>query len=182
MLIGTSTRPGSFTQKVVQEMAKHVERPIILPLSNPTRLHEAKPADLIEWTQGRALVATGSPFEPVDYNGKSYEIGECNNSCCFPGIGLGCVLSQATRLTNEMLLAAVKAMATDAPALKDPTKGLVPDVTDARRVSVSIAVAIIQKAKKLHLCREPEVPDADDDIQAWVKKQMWQPVYKEYKG
>lgn len=80
VLIGTSTKPGSFTEEVVREMASHVERPIILPLSNPTRLHEAKPEDLIKWTDGKALVATGSPFPPAKYNGETYEISECNNS------------------------------------------------------------------------------------------------------
>jgi malate dehydrogenase (oxaloacetate-decarboxylating) len=95
VLIGTSTRPGSFTKEVVQEMAKYVDRPIIFPLSNPTYLHEARPNDLTEWTYGKALIATGSPFPPVEYDGKKYEVAECNNSTCFPGIGLGCVLSRS---------------------------------------------------------------------------------------
>jgi len=85
VLIGTSTKPGSFTQEIVEEMAKHVERPIIFPLSNPTRLHEAKPEDLMKWTKGRALVATGSPFDPVEYDGQTFDIAECNNSTAFPG-------------------------------------------------------------------------------------------------
>ena len=124
VLIGTSTKPGSFTQEAVQEMAKHVDRPIIFPLSNPTRLHEAKPSDLNEWTEGKALIATGSPFPPVEYKGKKYEVAECNNSTCFPGIGLGCVLSRSKRLSDKMLVSAVKALAGEAPALKDPDKGM----------------------------------------------------------
>ena len=162
-------------------MAKHVERPIILPLSNPTRLHEAKPADLIAWTEGKALVATGSPFPPVNHNGTTYEVGECNNSCCFPGIALGSILSKTPKLNNEMLMGAMKAMAAEASALQDPTKGLVPDVAEARAVSVSIAVAIIKEARKQDLCREPAVPTADKDLREWVEQQLWQPVYKDYK-
>jgi len=88
VLIGTSTKPGAFTKEVVKEMAKHVERPIIFPLSNPTSLHEAKPADLFEWTDGNVLCATGSPFPPVEYNGMKFEIAECNNSTVFPGINI----------------------------------------------------------------------------------------------
>jgi malate dehydrogenase (oxaloacetate-decarboxylating) len=111
VLIGTSTKPGAFTKEICQEMAKHVERPIIFPLSNPTRLHEAKPADIYEWTQGKALVATGSPFAPVEYNGEEYDVAECNNSVCFPGIGLGVILSGARLLSPPLLVAATKAIA-----------------------------------------------------------------------
>jgi malate dehydrogenase (oxaloacetate-decarboxylating) len=109
LLIGTSTKPRAFTKEIVQEMAKHVERPIIFPLSNPTRLHEAVPQDLFDWTDGKVLTATGSPFPPVENGGKKHEIGECNNSMMFPGIGLGAVLSHTKLITPEMLVAATKA-------------------------------------------------------------------------
>ena len=180
VLIGTSTRAGAFSEPVVKEMAKHCDRPIILPLSNPTRLHEAKPADLIKWTNGKALIATGSPFDPVEHNGKTYEIGECNNSVCFPGIGLGCILSRAARLSNEMLMAAIKGMASKAPVLQDETKPLVPDVDVAREVSVAIAASVIRQAKIQGLCREQNVPDNDDELPRWVKAKMWDAVYPEY--
>jgi malate dehydrogenase (oxaloacetate-decarboxylating) len=181
VLIGTSTKPGSFTKEVVQEMAKHVEQPIILPLSNPTRLHEAKPEDLIHWTEGKALVATGSPFPPVKYNGKEIQVAECNNSVCFPGIGLGGVLSKTKLMTDKMLVAAVTALAKEAPALKDPERGgLIPDVEHARPVSVKIAMAVIRCAQEEGLAQTPDIPGSGEDLQAWVEAQMWDPVYREY--
>ncbi|KAL2414865.1 NAD-dependent malic enzyme, mitochondrial [Exophiala dermatitidis] len=181
VLIGTSTKPGAFTKEVVQEMAQHVEQPIIFPLSNPTRLHEAKPEDLINWTDGRALVATGSPFPPVKYKGKEIEIAECNNSVCFPGIGLGGVLSRTKLLTDKMLVAAVTALSEEAPALQDPTKALVPDVEDARRVSVKIAMAVIRCAVEEGQAQAADIPvESDEDLEEWVKVQMWDPVYRPY--
>jgi malate dehydrogenase (oxaloacetate-decarboxylating) len=180
VLIGTSTKPGSFTKEVVQEMAQHVDRPIILPLSNPTRLHEAKPDDLIHWTDGRALVATGSPFPPVKYNGKEIEVAECNNSVCFPGIGLGGVLCKTKLLTDKMLVAAVTALAKEAPVMRDPEKALVPDVEDARPVSVKIAMAVIRCAEEEGLAQTPDIPSADEELQRWVEAQMWDPVYRPY--
>jgi malate dehydrogenase (oxaloacetate-decarboxylating) len=180
VLIGTSTKPGSFTKEVVQEMAKHVDRPIILPLSNPTKLHEAKPEDLIHWTEGRALVATGSPFPPVKYNGKEIEVAECNNSVCFPGIGLGGVLCKTKLLTDKMLVAAVTALAKEAPAMKDPEKALVPGVEQARPVSVKIAMAVIRCAVEEGLTQAPDIPESDEELQQWVEAQMWDPVYRPY--
>lgn len=180
VLIGTSTQPGAFTESVVKEMAKHFDRPIILPLSNPTDLHEAVPKDLIHWTEGKALIATGSPFDPVSYNGTTYEIGECNNSVCFPGIGLGCILSKAEKLTDEMLLAAVKGVASKAPVLQDERKSLVPDVDVAREVSVAIAAKVIAAGRKMGVLREESVPERDDDLPNWIEAKMWQPVYPEY--
>jgi malate dehydrogenase (oxaloacetate-decarboxylating) len=179
VLIGTSTRPGSFTKEVVQEMAKHVDRPIIFPLSNPTRLHEARPHDLNEWTDGKALIATGSPFPPVEYNGKKYEVAECNNSTCFPGIGLGCVLSRSKLLSDKMLVSAVKALAGEAPALKNPDKGLLPDVVDVREVSVKIACAVIKMSVEEGLAQEKDIPTEDGELAEWVRAQMWRPEYRE---
>ena len=162
-------------------MARHVDRPLIFPLSNPTRLHEAKPHDLIHWTEGRALVATGSPFAPVQYNGAEIEVAECNNSVCFPGIGLGAVLSRARLVTDRMLVAAVTALAKEAPALKDPKAALVPDVQEARPVSVKIAMAVIRCAVEDGLAQIEDIPvHSDQDLKAWVEAQMWDPVYREY--
>ena len=177
-------------------MAKHIERPIIFPLSNPTRLHEADPADLNEWTEGKALIATGSPFPPVEYNGKKYEVGkftsqprytktkptlllaECNNSTCFPGIGLGCVLSRSRLLSDKMLVAACKTLAAQAPALKDPDKGLLPDVVDVREISVQIASAVIRQAVEEGLAQEDGIPDDEKDLEMWVRAQMWEARYR----
>ncbi|KIV89149.1 hypothetical protein PV10_08741 [Exophiala mesophila] len=182
VLIGTSTKPGAFTQQVVQEMAKYVERPLIFPLSNPTRLHEAKPADVIRWTDGKALVATGSPFPPVTLDdGREIEVAECNNSVCFPGIGLGAVLCRSRLVTDKMLVAAVEALAKEAPALQDPDKALVPGVEDARPVSVKIAMAVIRSAVDDGLAQVDDIPVHDDGLlKSWVEAQMWQPVYREY--
>ena len=200
VLIGTSTKPKTFTKAIVQEMAKHVERPIILPLSNPTRLHEADPADIYEWTEGKALIATGSPFPPVEYNGKKYEVGtsqprrpfssslshprtdpspaECNNSTIFPAVGLGAVLCRARLLSDKMLVAAVKTLAAQAPALEDPDRGLVPDVVDVRDISVHIARAVVRQAVEEGLATETGIPSEDKELEQWVRAQMWEPRYR----
>jgi malate dehydrogenase (oxaloacetate-decarboxylating) len=178
VLIGTSTKPKTFTEEVVKEMASHVDRPIILPLSNPTRLHEADPKDINEWTKCKALIATGSPFPPVRYNGKEYEVAECNNSTCFPGIGLGCVLSRTRLLSDKMLVAAVKALASQSPALKDPDKGLLPDVVNVRDISVHIAKAVILEAVEEGLAQEKGIPKDEETLEEWIREQMWDPVYR----
>ncbi|KAE8444149.1 hypothetical protein EG329_000837 [Mollisiaceae sp. DMI_Dod_QoI] len=181
VLIGTSTKPKAFTEEVVKEMASHVDRPIIFPLSNPTRLHEADPKDINEWTKGKALIATGSPFPPVTYEGKEYEVAECNNSTCFPGIGLGCVLSRTKLLTDKMLVAAVKALAAQSPALKDPDKGLLPDVVNVREISVHIARAVIKAAVEEDLAQEEGIPTNDEDLEEWIREQMWDAAYRPLK-
>lgn len=201
-LIGTSTKPNSFTEEVIREMAKHVDKPIVFPLSNPTRLHEAQPEDINRWTDGRALIATGSPFPPVDRNGGKYEIGmcishciakigssqlmpcsldgaaECNNSTCFPGIGLGAVLSRTRTLSNKMLVGAVKALAARSPALQDPDGPLLPDVKDVRELSVDIAKAIIKTAVEEGHAQEEGIPANEDELEEWIRAQMWEPVYR----
>lgn len=181
VLIGTSTQPGAFTQEIVEEMASHVERPMIFPLSNPTRLHEAKPEDINKWTKGKALIATGSPFPPVKYEGKEYEVAECNNSTCFPGIGLGCVLSRTKLLSDKMLVAAVKALAAQSPALKNPDKGLLPDVENVREISVHIAKAVIKQSVEEGLATEKDIPSGDDDLEEWIREQMWDAKYRPLK-
>ena len=182
VLIGTSTVPGAFTEHAIREMAKHVDQPIIFPLSNPTKLHEAQPKDLFEWTDGKALIATGSPFPPVEHDGKKYEVAECNNSVCFPGIGLGCVLGRVKMLTDEMLVAAVGQLADEAPAVKqnDPTKELCPGVEEVRNVSVKIAKGVLRQAGKDDLLGVKDVPlDNDKDLEEWIRAQMWQPEYRD---
>ncbi|KUM63171.1 hypothetical protein ACN42_g3927 [Penicillium freii] len=178
VLIGTSTKPGAFTEDIVRAMARKVERPIIFPLSNPTRLHEAKPADLYEWTDGRALVATGSPFPPVTHNGTKYDIAECNNSTCFPGIGLGAVLSQCRLVSKKMLVAAVEALKARSPALKDSNKPLLPDVEDVREISVDIAAAVISCAVEEGLAQAEGIPTTNSELREWIKVQMWEAEYR----
>lgn len=190
VLIGTSTVPGAFTEEIVKEMASHTPRPVILPLSNPTRLHEAVPADLLKWTNGKALVATGSPFDPVTgpWGGDSNEeitidIAECNNSVVFPGIGLGAVLSRARLLTDAMLVAAVRAVADLSPALRDATAPLLPGVEDVRAVSVRVAREVVKAAVKEKVATVEDIPvdQGDEELEAWIREQMWDPVYRPLK-
>jgi malate dehydrogenase (oxaloacetate-decarboxylating) len=178
ILIGCSTVPGAFTEEVVREMASHVARPIIFPLSNPTRLHEAQPKDISAWTGGRALVATGSPFHPVLYDGKEYEIAECNNCLVYPGIGLGCVLSRAERLSDEMIVAAAHGCAELSPALKDPVAALLPDINDVRATSVEVAMNVIQQCVKEGLNRIKNIPEDEKELRKWIEDQMWKPEYR----
>ena len=166
-------------REVVQEMAKHVERPIIFPLSNPTRLHEADPKDLFEWTDGKVLTATGSPFPPVETkDGRKREIAECNNSTMFPGIGLGAVLSRCKRITSAMLVAAIRALASQAPAFKDADAALLPDVTDVREISVRIARGVIQQAVADGMAQEKEIPTDEKELEEWIREQMWTAEYR----
>ena len=181
VLIGTSTKPGAFTEEVIREMAKHVERPVVFPLSNPTRLHEAKPQDLFDWTDGKVLVATGSPFPPVKHNGKEYEIAECNNSVTFPGIGLGAILSRTRLLTPALLVAAVQALAAAAPIVNGTGAGLLPDVEDVRDISVQIARNVIKKAVEDGLAQQKNIPDNDADLEEWIREQMWTAEYRPLK-
>ena len=148
ILIGLSTVGGAFSEPIVREMARKVERPIIFPLSNPTARSEAKAEDLIRWTDGRALVATGSPFAPVSYGGRKIPIAQCNNIYIFPAMGLGVVASGARRVTEPMMLAAARTLAGNSPALKDPSASLLPPLTEIRRVAAEIAVAVGIEAQK----------------------------------
>ncbi|KAH7110346.1 hypothetical protein B0J11DRAFT_544496 [Dendryphion nanum] len=181
VLIGTSTVPGAFTEDVVREMAKNVERPIIFPLSNPTRLHEAKPQDLFEWTDGKVLVSTGSPFPPVKYNGKEYEISECNNSVAFPGIGLGAILSRTRLLTPDLIVTAVKALSSTAPVVLGTGDGLLPDVVDVREVSVQVAKKVIKAACDKGLAQEKDIPTDEQELEEWIREQMWDARYRSLK-
>ncbi|KAF3170073.1 NAD-dependent malic enzyme, mitochondrial, variant 3 [Orbilia oligospora] len=181
ILIGTSTHKGAFTEDVVREMSKHVERPIIFPLSNPTKLVEGQPEDIYKWSSGKALIATGSPFKPVEFEGNKYVVAECNNAMIYPGIGLGCVLSRANTLSDAMLIAAVHALAAEAPALKDPNQGLLSDVKDVRKMSMKVACAVIKKAVEDRVATASDIPASQEELEAWVEEQMWDPVYRPLK-
>ena len=148
ILIGLSTVAGIFSEAIIREMARKVERPVIFPLSNPTANSEATAEDLIHWSDGRALVATGSPFAPVNYGGRKIPIAQCNNVYIFPAIGLGVVASGARRVTDPMMLAAARALAANSPALRDPSASLLPPLTDLRRVAAEIALAVGTQAQK----------------------------------
>jgi malate dehydrogenase (oxaloacetate-decarboxylating) len=173
MLIGTSTQAGAFTEAIVNEMAAHVDRPIIMPLSNPTSKSEALPEDLIRWTDGRALVATGSPFPPVTYGGRKYRIAQANNALIFPGLGLGVTVAGARRVTDGMLAAAADAVA-DLSDATTPGAPLLPAVENLRMVSAAVAVGVARAADKEGLA---EVPVNDPVHQ--VHQAMWRPEYPE---
>ena len=173
VLIGTSGRGGAFTEAIVGDMAAHTERPVILPMSNPTNLSEAVPADLLKWTGGRALVAAGSPFDPVDLGGVHYEIGQANNALVFPGLGLGVIAAQARRVTDGMLLAAARAVAglVDISASGAP---LLPQVEDLRETSVAVATAVARAAEAEGMA----TATLDDDLTGQVRALMWEPSYR----
>lgn len=173
ILIGLSTVGGAFSEALVREMASKVERPIIFPLSNPTDRSEAKPEDLIQWTDGRALVAAGSPFAPVRYGGRIIPIAQCNNVFIFPAVGLGVVASGASRVTDAMMLAAARALAANSPALKDSSASLLPPLTDLRRVAAEIAVAVGLEAQKGGVA--PKL--AEDELREQVRATQWTPAY-----
>jgi len=172
VLIGASAQPSAFTEQVVRDMAAHVRRPIILPMSNPTELAEAVPTDLLAWTDGRALVATGSPFEPVRYAGTRYEIGQVNNALVFPGLGLGVIVARARRITDGMFLAAARAVASLVEPMA-PGAPLLPRVADLRATSVAVAVAV---ARAAHLEGVATAPP-DEHLQDTIAAAMWQPQY-----
>jgi malate dehydrogenase (oxaloacetate-decarboxylating) len=176
VLIGLSTVGGAFTEAIVREMARKVERPIIFPLSNPTDKSEAKAEDLIRWTEGRALVATGSPFAPLSYGGRTIPIAQCNNVYIFPAMGLGIVASGARRVTDAMMLAAARALAENSPALKDATASLLPALTDIRAVAARIAVAVGMEAQKEGLA--PKV--AEEELRRRVEAAQWVPAYPSF--
>ena len=173
ILIGTSTDHGAFTREVIEEMSSGVERPIVLPLSNPTERIEAMPADVIAWSGGKALVATGIPVEPFEYEGTTFTIGQGNNALLYPGLGLGVIVSGASRVTDGMLLAAAQAVASQV----DPTSpgaSLLPPVENLRASSATVAVAVARQAEADGVATASH----DNLIQA-VQDAMWQPVYSE---
>ena len=171
MLIGTSTQPGAFSEAIVTEMAAHVDRPIIMPLSNPTSHSEAQAADLIAWTGGRALIATGSPFPPVDYHGVEYQVAQANNALIFPGLGLGVTVSRARRVSDGMLAAAAHALAGLSDAAT-PGAAVLPPVTSLREVSAAVAEAV---ARAAHAEGLSDVPL--DDLPARLRQAIWEPAY-----
>ena len=171
MLIGTSTQPGAFSEPIITEMAAHVARPVIMPLSNPTSRSEARPADLIAWTGGRALIATGSPFKPVTCEGVRYQIAQANNALIFPGLGLGVTVCRARRISEPMLAAAAYALA-DLSGAAAPGAALLPPVISLRTASAAVATAVAQAAQAEGLAQTML-----DDPAKQVAAAMWVPSY-----
>jgi malate dehydrogenase (oxaloacetate-decarboxylating) len=175
VLIGVSGQGGAFTKAMIQEMSRLVERPIIFPLSNPTSKAEATPRDIIEWTQGKVVIATGSPFSPVSFGGKTYTIAQCNNVYVFPGVGAGAVAADATEISDTMLLEASKILASFSPALKNLSASLLPDISDVRKVCRAIAIGVARQAIHEGFSKVPL-----SDVEKHVDAIMWEPSYPIY--
>ncbi len=171
ILLGTSTVHGAFTQEVIEAMSAAVERPVVLPISNPTSRIEAMPADVIAWSKGKALVAVGIPVPPVKYEGVTYQIGQANNALVYPGLGLGTIVSGASRVTAGMLLAAAEAVAGQVD-VSAPGAPLVPPVENLRASSATTAVAVARAA----VADDVATVKSDNWVQA-VQDAMWQPTY-----
>ena len=177
VLIGVSGQHGIFTERIVRAMAAGVARPVIFPLSNPVSRSEATPQDLETWSQGRAIIGTGSPFPPITRNGRSVTLDQTNNAYVFPGVGLGALAVGARRVSDRMFKAAAAALAGVSPARLDPTAHLLPAVADLRGVSVAVAQAVAKAARADGLCE----PLADDAIAGRIAAKMWDPVYRPYR-
>jgi malate dehydrogenase (oxaloacetate-decarboxylating) len=176
VLIGVSGQTGAFTEPVVRAMAQNVKRPVIFPLSNPTSRSEATPQQLIEWTEGRALIGTGSPFAPVQWQDKRIDIDQTNNSYIFPGVGLGVLAAGARRVTDAMFVAAGKVVADMSPTVNDPRGRLLPPVDQLRAVSVAVARAVAIQAQADGVAEPCDEATLDKRIQAIV----WEPRYRPY--
>jgi malate dehydrogenase (oxaloacetate-decarboxylating) len=183
ILIGVSSQPNQFTESIIREMASKVDRPIIFPLSNPSDRAEAAPKDLIQWTEGRALIATGTEFPPVSFNDKTFKIAQCNNFYIFPAIGLGVVASEAKRVTDKMLIAAAIALGNFQGAKGNNDDGadaespLLPPIENMRDVAIHIAIKVAHQAQEDGVAQEMSEQKMLDQIQ----KQFWIPEYRNYK-
>lgn len=177
ILIGVSGQAGLFTKTIVQSMQASCEHPIILPLSNPTSQAEAQPADLLRWTSGKAMIATGSPFPPVDMGDHEVEISQCNNSYIFPGVGLGVITSKASKITDGMMMAASRALADASPVTQNAGSALLPPLESIRTVSKLIARAVVIQA----IADGVALPIPEELIDTKISQNFWEPEYREYR-
>jgi len=173
ILVGVSAQPGLFTEEIVRAMAGYAKRPMIFPMSNPTSRAEAVPEDLIRWTDGKALIATGSPFDPVEYNGNVYPIAQSNNSYIFPGMGLGILAVKARRVSDDMFMAASIALSECSPALVDPKAALLPSLEGIHEVSYKIALAVARQAQQEGLAEQMTA----DELEQRISATIWEPEY-----
>ncbi|MFT7559047.1 MAG: malate dehydrogenase (oxaloacetate-decarboxylating) [Flavobacteriales bacterium] len=177
VLIGVSGQPGLFSQAIIESLCEYVPQPVILPLSNPTSRVEGRPVDMINWSKGLAIVATGSPFPIVDYEGTLMPIAQCNNSYIFPGIGLGVLAARAKRITDNMLMSASRAFADQSPLASAGSGGLLPDLKDIRELSRVVARAVAKQAMIDGVATE--LPD--DALDRRIERNFWKPEYREYR-
>jgi malate dehydrogenase (oxaloacetate-decarboxylating) len=177
VMFGVSGQRGLFTEQVIREMHKHCAKPLVLPLSNPTSKVEATPEEILRWTDGQALVATGSPFAPVEINGRTIHIAQCNNSYIFPGIGLGVIASKASRVTDNMLMAASNALAECSPIVTGQGDAVLPPLKDIQAVSKKIAFAVAKQAQADGMALEI----SDEMLSASIERNFWMPNYRTYR-
>ena len=177
ILIGVSGQAGLFSETVIKAMKQHCKLPIIFPLSNPSRQVEATPSQVIEWTDGEVIIATGSPFKPVEYKGKTFHIAQCNNSYIFPGIGLGVIAAKASKVSDEMLMATSAALANASPLAQTGQGALLPPLREIASLSKKIAFDVGKVAMQQGLALE--VPD--EVLQERIEKNFWLPEYRTYK-
>ncbi len=177
VLVGVSGQRGLFTQEVIKSLHAGCAQPLVMPLSNPTSRVEATPTDVLTWTDGNALVATGSPFAPVSLNGNRYPIAQCNNAYIFPGIGLGIIAVGATRVTDNMLMASSNALAKQAPMVKTGTGPLLPPLADIREVSKEIAFDVAKQAQADGVALTSD----DETIRQAIERNFWRPEYRHYR-
>ncbi|MFT6084941.1 MAG: malate dehydrogenase (oxaloacetate-decarboxylating) [Glaciecola sp.] len=177
VLIGVSGQPGLFNEQVIRAMAQNSEKPIIFPLSNPSRQVEARPEQVIEWTDGNVVIATGSPFKSVEYKDRIYPIAQCNNSYIFPGIGLGVIAAKARLISDEMLMAASNALADASPMVNDPNGELLPPLTEIGNLSRKIAFAVA----KIAMAQGLALPIPDEMLEQRIESNFWKPEYRTYK-
>jgi malate dehydrogenase (oxaloacetate-decarboxylating) len=176
VLIGTSTVAGAFDQAVIEALCRGCARPIVLPLSNPTPLAEVTPENLLRWSEGRALVATGSPFAPVPVEGRLRPIGQCNNCFVFPGLGFGALAVGATQVSEAMIDASLQALAAVIPAAADPDASLMPPLGEVLAVSQAVAEAVALTAVAEGLATRAHSPE---EARACLEQRRWRPVYPE---
>jgi malate dehydrogenase (oxaloacetate-decarboxylating) len=177
VLIGTSGQPHAFHEAAVRAMSDRVRRPVIFPLSNPTERAEATPHDILEWTEGRAVIGTGSPFPAIQRDGHAFRIDQTNNAYVYPGIGLGAIAARAARISDGMFLEAARVIAAMSPARHDPQANLLPPLTDIRELSFHVAVAVAKRAQADGLAKRT----SDDELTSAIREKMWEPVYAKYR-
>jgi malate dehydrogenase (oxaloacetate-decarboxylating) len=177
ILIGVSGQAGLFTEQVVRGMKEHCDLPIIFPLSNPSKKVEARPEQVIEWTDGQVIIATGSPFEAVSYQGSDYSIAQCNNAYIFPGIGLGVVAASATRVTDEMLMATSATLAEASPLASTGSGELLPPLSEIAQLSRKIAFEVGKIAQQQGLAPKT----SEEALKANIERNFWNPEYRSYK-
>ncbi|MBK9394099.1 MAG: NAD-dependent malic enzyme [Uliginosibacterium sp.] len=176
VLVGVSGQADAFSEEIIREMARHVNRPIIFPLSNPTSCVEAHPENIVRWTEGRAIIGTGSPFAPFEFEGRTHYFAQTNNSYIFPGVGLAALAVKARRISDGMFLAAAKALAELSPARNNPLAKLLPPLDTMREVSIHIAIAVAKQARAEGLTEAL----TDETMETLIRAKMWRPQYRPY--